>query len=239
MADWQRFLSDEDRATITRGRWAGRAGFGACPAVIVIDVQNYMVGDEGRHDPEKYPYSCGPAGWAAVAQIRRILDAAHAASAPVIYTRFAIDREVGDGGLFDAKIGARPGDYVYFEGTHGSAIVEAVAPRPGDLVFTKKKPSSFHGTPLLPYLIDHGVDTLIVTGGATCNCVRATVFDAFSYNYRTIVPADAVFDRMPISHEINLFDMDRCSADVVETEQVIAYFDGLAATERMAPVARS
>ena len=103
-----------------------------------------------------------------------------------------------------------------------------MAPEPGDLVFTKKKPSSFHGTPLLPYLIDRAIDTLIVTGGATCNCVRATVFDAFSYNYRTIVPADAVFDRLPISHEINLFDMNRCSADVTDTEAVLAYFADLA-----------
>ena len=228
MVDWQRFLSDEDRATIARGRWARRVGFGVRPAVIVIDVQNYMVGAEGAADPEKYPYACA-AGRAAVAQIRRILDAARAAGAPVVYTRFAIDRAVGDAGLFDAKIGAEAGEYAYFEGTRGSAIVDAVAPAPGDLVFTKKKPSSFHGTPLLPWLVDRAVDTLIVTGGATCNCVRATVFDAFSYNYRAIVPADAVFDRLPVSHAINLFDMDRCSADVVETADVLAYLGGPAA----------
>ncbi len=227
MPDWQRFLSADDRETIERGRWAKRVGFGARPAVILIDVQHYMVGEEGNHDLAAYPYSCA-AGWAAVWQTKRIVGAARAAQAPVIYTRFAIDRTVGDAGLFDAKIGAEAGENVYFEGTHGSAIVNAVAPEPGDLVFTKKKPSSFHGTPLLPYLIDRAIDTLIVTGGATCNCVRATVFDAFSYNYRTIVPADAVFDRLPISHAINLFDMNRCSADVTDTEAVLAYFAELA-----------
>ena len=225
--DWQRFLSDEDRTTIERGRWAKRVGFGVRPAVILIDVQNYMVGERGRHDLAAYPYSCAT-GWAAVEKTRRIVAAARAAAAPVIYTRFAIDRTVGDAGLFDAKIGAEAGENVYFEGTHGSVIVDAVAPESGDLVFTKKKPSSFHGTPLLPYLIDRAIDTLIVTGGATCNCVRATVFDAFSYNYRTIVPADAVFDRLPISHAINLFDMNRCSADVTDTEAVLAYFADLA-----------
>ena len=178
MKDWERYLSDADRATIARGRWARRVGFGRRPAVIVIDVQNYMVGAREGGDPAAYPYACA-AGWAAVAQIGRILEAARAAAAPVVYTRFAIDRTAGDAGLFDAKIGAEQGENVYFEGTHGAAIVADVAPRPGDLVFTKKKPSSFLGTPLLPYLIDRAVDTLIVTGGATCNCVRATVFDAF------------------------------------------------------------
>ena len=123
MPDWQRFLSADDRETIERGRWAKRVGFGARPAVILIDVQNYMVGEEDNHDLAAYPYSCAT-GWAAVWQTKRIVGAARAAQAPVIYTRFAIDRTVGDAGLFDAKIGAEAGENVYFEGTHGSAIVD-------------------------------------------------------------------------------------------------------------------
>ena len=89
-----------------------------------------------------------------------------------------------------------------------------VGPEPGDVVFVKKKPSAFLGTPLLPYLVDRKIDTLVIVGGATSNCVRATVFDSASYNFRTIVPADAVFDRLAISHAISLFDMDRQFADV-------------------------
>jgi maleamate amidohydrolase len=56
--------------------------------------------------------------------------------------------------------------------------------------------------------------------------VRATVFDSASYNFRTIVPADAVFDRLPISHAISLFDMDRQFADVVTSQDVIAELNG-------------
>ncbi len=96
-------------------------------------------------------------------------------------------------------------------------------------MLTKKKPSSFFGTPLLPYLIERRIDTLIATGGSTCNCVRATVFNAFSYNFRAIVPHDAVFDRMPISQAINLFDMNRCSPNVVATGEVVDYLAGLTA----------
>lgn len=223
MADWQRHLSDEDRATMARGRFAQRVGFGERPAVVVIDVQNYMVGREEGGDPDEYPYAAPQVAWPAVRQIESILSVARRAGAPVIFSRFAVDRAADDAGLFQAKIDAPDSENVYFEGTLGSQIVEAIAPLPGDLVFTKKKPSAFFGTPLLPYLIDRRIDTLIVTGGSTCNCVRATVFDAFSYNFRTIVPAEAVFDRMPISQEINLFDMHRCSADVVAADEVLAY----------------
>ena len=74
------------------------------------------------------------------------------------------------------------------EGTTGAELLPEVGPEPGDVVFVKKKPSAFHGTPLLAYLIDRNIDTLVVVGGATSNCVRATVFDSASYNFRTIVP---------------------------------------------------
>ena len=149
MPDWQRFLSEDDRTTIERGRWARRIGFGARPAVILIDVQNYMVGEEGNHDLGAYPYSCA-AGWAALGQIRRIVDAARTAGTPVIYTRFAIDRRVGDAGLFDAKIGAEAGENVYFEGTHGSAIVDEVAPRPATWSSPRRSPAPSTARPSCP-----------------------------------------------------------------------------------------
>jgi len=227
MQDWRSYLSDEDLVTIERGQWAQPIGYGVRPALIVIDVQNYMAGEKDGNDPDKYPYAAPAVAWPAMRKIETLLSAARGAGAPVVYTRFAIDREAGDAGLFDAKIGAPDSENVYLEGTHGSEIVADIAPEPGDLVITKKKPSSFFGTPLLPYLIDRQVDTLIITGGSTCNCVRATVFDAFSLNFRAIVPSDAVFDRIPISQAINLFDMNRCSADVVETSEVVDYLAGI------------
>jgi nicotinamidase-related amidase len=88
-------------------------------------------------------------------------------------------------------------------------------------VLVKKKPSAFFGTPLLGLLVDRGVDTVIVTGGSTSNCVRATAVDAVSYNFRTIVPEDCVFDRIDVSHRTALFDLDRQYADVVVSASLI------------------
>ena len=62
MPDWQRFLSDDDRTTIERGRWAKRVGFGAHPAVILIDVQNYMVGEKAATTSAPTPIAALPAG---------------------------------------------------------------------------------------------------------------------------------------------------------------------------------
>ena len=72
--------------------------------------------------------------------------------------------------------------------------------------------------------MERGIDTVVIVGGATSNCIRATVFDAASFNFRAIVPHEAVFDRIPVSHAISLFDMDRQFADVVPMTEVLAHF---------------
>lgn len=218
---WDAYLTNADRAVLARGRFGQRMGFGARLAVVAIDCQRYMVGERGVKD-ERYPSSCGEVGWAAVDRIVSLLDAARLSSVPVFLTRFALAADGGDIGVYARKRAFLQRPDWCLEGTEGAELLPEVGPEAGDIVFVKKKPSGFHGTPLLGYLIDRGIDTLIVVGGATSNCVRATVFDSASYNFRTIVPADAVFDRLPISHAISLFDMDRQFADVVTSEEVIA-----------------
>jgi nicotinamidase-related amidase len=226
MTDWDHYLSEEDRVVIERGRWAHKMGFGERPSVLVIDVQYYMTGIRNG-EQKKYPLSCGEIGWKAADQMKRIIKTARDVEAPVIYTRFVLDPSGSDGGNFLRKVSLEPSDYLFFEGTHGSEIVAPLAPAPGDLVVVKKKASAFFGTPVLAYLLDRRVDTVIVVGGSTSNCIRATVIDAASFNFRTIVPAEAVFDRIPVSHHISLFDMNRTFADVLTCEEVIAYLRGL------------
>lgn len=106
-------------------------------------------------------------------------------------------------------------------------IVAAVAPRENEIVINKAKPSAFFGTPLLSYLIQFGVDSLVITGGTTSGCVRATVVDAFSYNFRVAVVEEAVFDRGQVPHAINLFDMEAKYADVLSLEELRQYFASL------------
>jgi nicotinamidase-related amidase len=104
-----------------------------------------------------------------------------------------------------------------------NAIPVEIAPGPEDIVLPKTKPSLFHGTPLLDLLIGAGVDTLVVTGGTTSGCVRATVIDAFSYNLPVLVVESAVFDRGELSHAVNLFDMDQKYANVITADEALHY----------------
>lgn len=223
---WDAYLSDQDRETLARGKWGRTIAPGSRPAVIAIDVQKYMVGPKGGDDKD-YPYSCGEIGWEAVNASAEIFDAARKKNVPIIYTRFALDPTGNDGGVFAQKVSKGEGNHAFVEGTLGSELVDDVAPRPGDIVFTKKKMSAFFGTPLQAYLTELKVDTLIVVGGSTSNCVRATVVDGAQSNYRVLVPREAVFDRIPLSHAVSLFDMDRSSANVMSKDAVIQYLNSL------------
>lgn len=228
MRRWTNFLDDSGRSVLDRGQWAQQIGFGARPALLVVDVQYYMVGLRGRDDNEiAYPFSCGEAAFAAIEPMRRVLAACRAAAVPVIFTRFVIDPSGSDAGLLHSKIGrgTRHSDNLYFKGTHGAEILADLQPLTGEPVIDKNRKSAFFGTSLRERLAHLGIDTCIVIGGSTSGCVRATVVDAEQHDLRVIIPEEAVFDRVPKIHDANLFDMNRSSADVVPTETVLAYLE--------------
>lgn len=91
--------------------------------------------------------------------------------------------------------------------------------------FTKTAPSIFFQTPLLTWLTKHRIDTTIITGCTTSGCVRASIVDAFSYGFRTIVPEDCCGDQNEEAHWNNLRDVGRRYADVTTLAGVIAHFD--------------
>jgi maleamate amidohydrolase len=139
---------------------------------------------------------------------------------PVFYTRFELARDGSDIGAYGRKRSLLDTENWCLEGTSGAEIHPVVAPSPGDHVFVKKKPSAFFGTPLTAQLIQLGIDTVLLAGGSTANCVRATAIDAMSLNYRTVVVEDCVFDRLAISHEVALFDLERQAADVLPADDL-------------------
>ena len=63
--------------------------------------------------------------------------------------------------------------------------------------------------------------TVIVTGGSTSGCVRATVVDGLSCGYRMIVPEECTADRHESPHFANLYDMAVKYADVLPVSEVL------------------
>ena len=227
---WERFLTEEDKAVFAAAGYGVRAGFGERPAVLVIDVSYGFTGEKDEPILESirtWPNSCGHHAWRAIPHLRRLLDAARAKGLPVIYTtgQFRADQwDIGswawkNGRVDDWDGGPRNRD--------GNDIVDEIAPQPRDIVIRKIKPSAFNGTPLRGFLTQLKADSLLVTGTTTSGCVRASVIDAFSENYRVALVEEGCFDRSQASHAINLCDMHAKYADVVPADEVLAYIDGL------------
>ena len=214
----------------TRDRYAAAGfgkpiGLGRRPALLIIDVQYRTVGTRPMPFDEavdEFPTSCGQVGWAAVGNISGILDLFRARGWPVLYPHVA-PKKGYDSGRLGAKVPA-----IMSIPERGYDFVEEVAPVEGDVLVPKRHPSAFFGTPLASYLIDAGADSLVVTGCTTSGCVRSSVVDAFSYNFRVAVPNDAVYDRSPVVHEVNLFDMAQKYADVAPTADILKRLDDIA-----------
>ncbi|MBE09564.1 MAG: hypothetical protein CMM35_04575 [Rhodospirillaceae bacterium] len=119
-------------------------------------------------------------------------------------------------------------------GSQASEIDPRVPVMDEDHLITKKFPSAFYGTNLQSQLTGLGVDTTIIVGNSTSGCVRATACDAVSCGFKPIVPSDCVADRAPLSHQVNLFDMDSKYADVMPSSEVLEYLNGLASSKAAA-----
>jgi maleamate amidohydrolase len=217
---WAGVITDDDEARYEAAGFGRPSGAGRRPALLVIDVQYRTVGHEPRpffeSVSQEYRTSCGDAGWAAVPRVAALLEAFRSRDLPVLYP-YVAPKSAQDAGRLGAKVPA-----IMDVPERGYAFVEEVAPREDEILLPKRHPSAFFGTPLLSYLIDAGADSLVVTGATTSGCVRASVVDAFSYNLRVTVPHDAVYDRSPTVHAVNLFDMAQKYADVTSTDAVVS-----------------
>ena len=190
-------------------------GFGKRPAVLVIDMCR------GITEPGKMYIDMD----AHIPRIQAINEAARRIGAPVIFTTVAFHKDLADAGTFGQKC---PLIQKLLYGTPGIDIDPRLPVDDSDHLFVKKFPSAFYGTNLQSMLTGLSVDTTIIVGNSTSGCVRATACDAISGGFRPVVPSDCVADRAPLSHQINLFDMGSKYADVMPSEDVLAYLGGLA-----------
>jgi maleamate amidohydrolase len=224
---WDHLISENEQKAYRAAGFGRPTGFGKRPALLIIDVQYRTVGTERRPFWEaikEFPTSCGEVAWDAVGNIARILKVFRANGWPVLYP-YVSPKQTFDAGRLSDKVPAIMGI-----AAKGYEFVAEIAPEEKDILVPKKHPSAFFGTPLASYLINTGADTLIVTGCSTSGCVRGTVVDGFAYNFRVMVPQDAVFDRSEVSHAVNLFDMSEKYADVMPTDDILTALQSLKST---------
>ncbi|HSP36529.1 MAG TPA: isochorismatase family protein [Frankiaceae bacterium] len=192
--------------------FSGRVGWGATPALLVIDLVRAYTDPAGPFGlPEPGP---------AVAATQALVDAARGHGHLVVWTVVRYVPGLADGGLFVRKVPALACFAVDAPGGWGELTLH---PDPGEPVLVKQYASAFFGTALAPMLLAAGVDTVVVAGVSTSGCVRATAMDAVNSGFRPQVVRQACADRTTALHENNLADLDAKYADVVDLQDALTH----------------
>jgi len=200
-----------------------RFGFGERMAIVNVDPQKSYT----RPDLFKTAYVTDPRQ---MEHINNISKAARDKGLPVIWTHVAYMDNAADCGIWGTRTDTADSLQNIKYGSQRTEFDDRLdIDRSVDAVYTKRMPSAFFETPLNSFLNFHKIDTVVVTGGSTSGCVRATAVDSLSYGYRTIVPIECVADKHESYHFANLTDLLIKYADVVNVNEVYDWLEGYSA----------
>lgn len=185
-----------------------RFGFGRKAALVNIDLQRAYTDLDHfatayQTDPRQLEY------------VNELCGLARAAGMPVVWTYVAFMESADDAGVWGTRTNTPDSLQNIKVGSERAELDHRLdVDRLRDAVLQKRMASAFHETNLQSLLVWHQVDTLVLTGGSTSGCVRATAVDSLSRGYRTIVVEEAVADKHEIPHYANLCDLMLKYADV-------------------------
>jgi maleamate amidohydrolase len=215
---WEEPFLDEPGAVYRSLR--RRLDTGGRPALLLIDVVTSFVGprvDTLEEAVAVWPTACGPAALDALPHLAHLLEAARRADVAVVHCRPGAERATHYGDTVKGELGPE-----WVNGRPGAVdFAPEVAPRDGELIIPKPKASAFFDTGLATVLHRARITSVVVGGGSTSGCVRASAVDAFSHGFSPFVVEDAVFDRSPRSAGASLWDLDCRYADVIRTPDAI------------------
>ena len=185
-------------------------------AVVVVDLQNDFCHPDGvfaRAMQMRIPDVAG-----LVAAINRLVGAARAAGADVVWARMIWDGDEDVGvlarGGFLAHEGLR-------RGTWGVELLDGLDVAEGDLFVAKKRFSAFYRTNFEELLRARDVGCLYAAGVRTDYCVESTVRDAFFRDYHVVVARECVAGYFPLLHGNSLLGMGTLFAEVVDLDAAL------------------
>jgi maleamate amidohydrolase len=196
-----------------------RFGFGKKAAIINIDLQRaYTDVDSFATAYQTHPHQ--------IDFINKLSATVRSKGMPVIWTFVAYMENADDAGVWGTRTDTPDSLQNIKVGSERAELDPRLDINPEhDAVVNKRMASVFHESPIPSLLIWHRVDTVILTGGSTSGCVRASAVDGLSRGYRVIVPEECVADKHEIPHFSNLCDMMLKYADVLSLPEVTAWLE--------------
>jgi nicotinamidase-related amidase len=142
-----------------------------------------------------------PAGRGIVPTIAALADHFRRNGRPVVYTRFIAGPGETLMTLWSPECGpdqrscwlGEERSYPDRDGPRqGAAVVDELAPHPGELVLDKYGYGAFHNTPLQDVLAALGVRQVVVTGVVTQICVEDTIRQGMQRGFEMVLVSDGV-----------------------------------------------
>jgi nicotinamidase-related amidase len=194
-------------------------------ALIIIDLANDFVYPGGV-----IADAGGPAyqalAQAIIPRLQKLVAAARRAGVQIVYATDAHTPQ-------DFELKKWPPHAM--KGTKLAAIVDALAPQPGDLVIEKQTYSPFASSDLEAELQSRGIERLYITGLHTDCCARHTSGDAFQKGYDLVWVSDALAAFTEDAHQQGLEYFKAWYASDAErqlkkTDEVVAEWEEALAT---------
>lgn len=207
-----RQLFADVKANPTRKRF----GFGHTPALINIDLQKaYTCVGEFATAYETNPQQ--------LHHVNELAAEFRARGFPVVWTYVAYMESGEDCGVWGTRTNTPDSLQNIKVGSRRAEFDDRLKiDRTRDIIVNKRMASAFFETNLSSIFSFHQVDTVVVTGGSTSGCVRATVVESLQRSFRTIVPEECVADKHESPHFANLYDMTLKYADVLTISETLA-----------------
>lgn len=180
-------------------------------ALLIIDMQKAFVEPGAAH--------CIAGAKATVPACDAAAKAARAAGSPVFWIKRQY-RSDGSDVEFTRKDAWLKGGRTMAPGSTGinsEELAEGLCAEPSDYEIIKPRWSAFFQTELDMMLRRLKVDTVVLTGTTTPNCVRTTCYDAIALDYRTVIIEKCCSSQTEEIQRVNMEDMERIGAEVIWT----------------------
>ncbi len=186
-------------------------------AMIVIDMERGFVDAQSAH--------CICTAQATVPACSKAMELARAKGIPV----FLVNRVYRSNGSDVEATRYQSwvqGGRAMTPGSVGACSCEMPAgmePKPGDYTLIKPRWSAFFQTELDLLLRRLRIETVILLGTTTPNCVRTTCYDAIALDYQVLILPECCSSQTEEIQRANLADMERVGAQMLTLKQFAAY----------------
>ena len=153
-------------------------------ALLLVDAQNHVM-DPAAHPPR--PEFEADASAIAIPNMAALLAAARGAGLEVVYT--VIENLTRDGR--DRSLDYKLSGFFVPKGSAAARVIDALAPGEDEIVLPKTSSSLFNSTNFDYLMRNIGIDTIIVAGFLTDQCVDQTIRDGADRGYYMVCASDA------------------------------------------------